>query len=182
MNLFEAVEASDLEAVKGAISAGEDVNQIGAGARTPLIEAARLGNVELVGLLLEAGAEPMLKDAEQESAVLKAAANGHHDVCALLLPHASDDERSMAEAFLGAVGKTNAPNELPATAPDFLGLKAKAEDLTRKAAVYGARAAKFVGYEKPAERIARIERAEARTGAVTERPKRVPPADARKKK
>lgn len=174
MSLYDAVEAGDLEAVAQQLAAGADVNEIGPGDRTPLIEAARAGNLALVRLLLEAGAEPMLKDGEQESAVLKAAANGHHDVCAVLLPLASEDERGMAEAFLGAVGKTNGPQELPAPAPDFLGLKAKAGDLTRKAAVYGARAAKFVGYEKPAERIERVERAEQRTGVVTDRPKLEP--------
>ena len=175
MTLYEAIEAGDLKAAKKQLAAGDDVNQQGPGDRTPLIEAARLGNLKLVELLLEAGAEPMLKDAEQESAVLKAAANGHRAVCAVLLPLASEDERGMAEAFLSAAGKTNGPNdELPAPEKDFLGLKSKAEDLTRKAAVYGARAAKFVGYDKPAERVERIERAEERTGAASERPRLKP--------
>lgn len=174
MTLYEAVEAGDLKAAKKQLAAGEDVNQQGPGDKTPLIEAARAGNLALVELLLEAGAEPMLKDAEQESAVLKAAANGHHDVCEVLLPLASDDERGMAAAFLGAVGKTNGPQELPGPEKDFLGLKAKAGDLTHKAAVYGARAAKFVGYDKPAERVERVERAEERVGKVTERPKLAP--------
>lgn len=174
MTLFEAVEASDLKAAKKLISAGEDINQLGTDDRTPLIEAARVGNVAMVELLIEAGAETFLKDAEQETAVLKAAANGHREVCAILLPLVSEDERGMAQAFLGAVGKTNGPNELPSPESDFLGLKAKAEDLTRKAAVYGARAAKFVGYDKPADRIERIERAEERTGQDTDRPKLEP--------
>jgi ankyrin repeat protein len=182
VTLYEAVEAGDLKAAKKALADGEYVNQVGALDKTPLIEAARMGNLALVKLLLEAGAEPMLKDAEQETAVLKAAANGHRAVCDLLLPHASEDERGMAQAFLGAVGRTDGPNELPAPEPDFLGLKAKAEDLTRKAAVYGARAAKFVGYDKPAERIERIERAEERTGTVTERPKLEPEPKPAKKK
>ena len=174
MTLFEAVEAEDLEAAKQCLSAGEYVDQLGSGDKTPLIEAARLGNVAMVQLLLDAGAEPMLKDAEQESAVLKAAANGHHEVCELLMPLASEDERGMASAFLGAVGKTHAPKEIPAPPKDVFGLKAKAEDLTRKAAVYGARAAKFVGYDKPAERVERVERAEERTGAHSDRPKLEP--------
>lgn len=143
---------------------------MGPGGSTPLIEAARMGNSELVEILLAGGAEPMLKDAEQESALLKAAANGHRAVCALLLPTASEDERGMAEAFLGAVGKTHAP--LAAPPPDgFLGIRKKTEELKRRAAVLGARAAKFVGYEQPAERIEQLERAEQRTGVVTNRPK-----------
>src|SRR4051794_28833246 len=126
MTLYEAIEAGDLKAAKKQLAAGEDVNQQGPGNRTPLIEAARVGNLALVELLLAAGAEPMLKDAEHESALLKAAANGHHAVCDLLFPLADDDERGMAEAFLGAVGKTNGPEEIPNPESDFLGLRAKA--------------------------------------------------------
>ena len=170
MNLFEAVEAADAEEVVARLEAGEDINQMGPGGSTPLIEAARMGNAELVEVLMAAGAEPMLKDGEQESALLKAAANGHRAVCELLLPTASEDERGMAEAFLGAVGKTHGPKA--AALPDgFLGIRKKTEELKRRAAVLGARAAKFVGYEDPAERIARVERGEQRTGVVTDRPK-----------
>ena len=170
MTLYEAVEAADAEAVVVRLEAGEDVNQMGPGGSTPLIEAARAGNAELVEVLLAAGAEPMLKDAEQESALLKAAANGHRAVCALLLPLASEDERGMAEAFLGAVGKTNGP--LAAPPPEgFLGIRKKTDALKRRAAVFGARAAKFVGYDRPAERVDLVERAEERVGIVTDRPK-----------
>ncbi len=170
MNLYQAVEAADAEAVVARLEAGEDINQLGPGGSTPLIEAARLGNAQLVEVLLAAGAEPMLKDAEQESALLKAAANGHREVCALLLEVASDDERSMAEAFLGAVGKTHGPSV--AAPPDgFLGIRKKTDELKRRAAVLGARAAKFVGYEQPANRIERVERAEQRSGIVSDRPK-----------
>lgn len=171
MTLYEAIEANDLEAIQACVAAGEDLNQLGPGDRTPLIEAARLGHLELVALLIEAGAEPMLRDSEQETALLKAAANGHSEICELLLPTASEDERGMAEAFLGAVGKTHAPAEAKGPKNDFLGIKAKTERLTQKAAVVGARAAKFVGYDAPAERVERIERAEERIGKVTERPK-----------
>lgn len=170
MTLFEAVEAADAEAVLARLEAGEDINQMGPGGVTPLIEAARNGNLELVEVLLAAGAEPMLKDGEQESALLKAAANGHRDVCALLLPTATEDERGMAEAFLGAVGKTHGPK---AAAPPegFLGIRKKTDELKRRAAVLGARAARFVGYEQPADRVERVERGEQRIGAVSNRPR-----------
>ena len=174
MTLYEAIEAGDLKAAKKLLADGEYVNQAGPGDKTPLIEAARVGNVAAVKLLIEAGAEAMLKDAEQESALLKAAANGHRAVCELLLPLANEEERGMAQAFLGAVGRTDGPEEIPNPESDFLGLKAKAEELTQKAAVLGARAAKFVGYDKPAERVERIERAEERVGKETERPRLKP--------
>lgn len=170
MNLYAAVEAGDAEAVVAALEAGEDVNQMGPGGATPLIEAARRGNAELVEVLLAGGAEPFLKDDEQESAILKAAANGHRAVCALLMPAASDDERGMAEAFLGAVGKTHGP-AAAAAAPGFLGIRKKTDELKKRAAVLGARAARFVGYEQPAERIDQLERAEERVGLVSDRPK-----------
>jgi uncharacterized protein len=170
MTLYEAVEAADAEAVVARLEAGEDINQMGPGGATPLIEAARMGNAQLVEVLLAAGAEPMLKDAEQDSALLKAAANGHRDVCALLFPTASEDERGMAEAFLGAVGKTHGPSVAPPP-EGFLGIRKKTEELKRRAAVLGARAARFVGYEKPADRIEQLERAEERTGTVTDRPR-----------
>ncbi len=109
MTLYEAVEAADGEAVLTRLEAGEDINQLGPSGSTPLIEAARMGNAELVEVLLAPGAEPMLKDSEQETALLKAAAHGHSAVCALLLPLASEDERGMARAFLGAVGQTHGP-------------------------------------------------------------------------
>ena len=170
MTLFEAVTAADAEQVVARLEAGEDINQMGPGGSTPLIEAARMGSAELVEVLLAAGAEPMLKDGEQESALLKAAANGHRAVCALLLPTASEDERGMAEAFLGAAGKTHGP--LAAPKPDgFLGIRKKLEELKRKGAVVGARAARFVGYDQPAERVEMVERAEQRSGIASDRPK-----------
>lgn len=170
MTLYEAVEAADAELVVARLEAGEDVNQLGPDGSTPLIAAARVGNAQLVEVLLAAGAETFLKDADQETAILKAAANGHREAYALLLPSASEDDRGMGEAFLGAVGKTHGPAAAPPD-PGFLGIRKKTEELKRRAAVFGARAARFVGYDQPADRVERVERAEQRTGVVTDRPK-----------
>ncbi len=148
-SLFEAVTLGDPEAVLEAIGAGEDVNFIGPGGRTPLIEAARLGHVELVELLVEAGAEPFLKDEEQETALMKAAANGNRDVCEVLFDHADDDERQMASAFLAASGKTHGPPR-----------ERTAGKWTKRLATLGARAAKFVGHERLQQRVDRVERSE----------------------
>lgn len=174
MTLIEAILAGDADAVAQRLDAGDDVNMLGDNATTPLIEAARLGSEELVEVLLSAGAEPFMKDAEQETALLKAAANGHKAVCALLVDAATDDERDMARAFLSAYGKTDGPKELPPP-PGFLGFRKKIADFKKNAAVIGARAARFVGYEEPADRIEMIERAEKRTGVTTDRPKLDPP-------
>lgn len=174
MTLFEAVDAGDAEAVVERLEAGDDVNLLGDNGTTPLIEAARQGHADVVEVLLAGGAEAFLKDGEQETALLKAAANGHRDVCALLVSLASDDERGMAEAFLGAFGKTDGPQMAPPP-EGFLGIRKKLDTLKKRAGVLGARAAKFVGYDEPAERVERVERAEQRTGVVTDRPKLVPP-------
>src|SRR5207253_462043 len=91
-SLFEAVASGDPEAVVVALEAGDDVNALGEGGTTPLIQAAKLGHADLVELLLEAGAVAFLKDDEQETALLKAAANGHHDCCELLFDHAEEEE------------------------------------------------------------------------------------------
>ena len=176
MTLIEAIQAGDADAVAQRLDAGDDVNMLGEGATTPLIEAARLGSEELVEVLLAAGAEPFMKDREQETALLKAAANGHRRVCGLLIDSASEDEKGMAEAFLSAYGKTDGPKELPPP-PGFMGFRKKIADFKKNAAVIGARAAKFVGYDQPAERIETIERAEERKGIKTDRPKLVPPSE-----
>src|SRR5262245_5573638 len=109
MTLFEAVQSQDVAELKKALESAVDVNEEGEGRRTPLIEAALLGRADLCRALLEAGADPSLKDAEQETALLKAAANAHHEVVSLLAPLAAEDERDMAQAFLKAHGKAGAP-------------------------------------------------------------------------
>jgi ankyrin repeat protein len=149
MTLFEAVASADVAQVKALLADQPDVNALGADGRTPLIEAAAQGHLELVSLLLDAGAYADLKDSMGETALLKAAANGFLEVARRLAPLADDEERAMATAFLRASGSTAGPIEL------------KADDsLKRKAAELAARAAGFVGHDSPAERVARIERAE----------------------
>ena len=147
--IFEAVAQGDAEKVVEALEAGADANALGEGGRTPLIEASRLGHADVVELLLEAGAETFIKDDEQETALMKAAANGHREVCDLLFDRADEDDRQMASAFLAALGKTHGPprERVPSK-------------LTRRVALLGARAAKFVGHDKLLERVERVDRAE----------------------
>ena len=89
MTLLEAVLSGDVTQVKNAIDDATDMNPLGEGGRTPLIEAARMGRADLVKLLLDAGADPSLPDDEKETALLKAAANGHLPVVNLLSPMAT---------------------------------------------------------------------------------------------
>ncbi|MBL8951699.1 MAG: ankyrin repeat domain-containing protein [Myxococcaceae bacterium] len=152
MNLYEAVRAKDAEALRKLATTVVDVNEAFEGGRTALIEAAADGELELVKILLGAGAEPSWKDDEHETALLKAAANGHTDVVHVLAPMASEDERDLARAFLKAHGKSFSP-EYQGPAEDFGTLK-------RAAATASARVSKFVGHDAPSERLERVERSE----------------------
>jgi ankyrin repeat protein len=151
MSVIDAVKAANVARVRELLQAGGDANEPGPNGTTPLIEAARAGHVELVKLLLGANAEPSLQDDERESAILKAAAYGHRDVVSLLMPHASDDERDTARAFL----KANAdPNALPARE------EPTEEPKGRWLAEVGARTSAFFGDDDAAKRLDRLERAE----------------------
>jgi ankyrin repeat protein len=142
VTLFDAVESGDLAHLKAALASATDVNALGADQRTPLLEG--------VTLLLEHGAEPEWRDGTDETAMLKAAANGHADVARLLSKSASDDDKSLASSFLNAFGAAHAPE-----------YKYDGSSLKRKVAEVAARAANFVGDEEPLARVERVERAEA---------------------
>lgn len=150
MSLFDAIAQRDLGALERALAQTKDVNQTGDGGSTPLIAAAQSGQLELVRRLLQAGAEPTWKDDAQETALLKAAANGHAAVVAVLLPLAASDEQDLARAFLAANGAAQAPE-----------YQYDGSGLQRKAVEVAARAAAFVGHEDPQERLDRVARAEA---------------------
>ncbi|MBK7861897.1 MAG: ankyrin repeat domain-containing protein [Archangiaceae bacterium] len=152
MTLFEAVQSRDAEALEKLAAEAKDLNEEFEGGRTALIEAAATGQLDLVKILLEAGADPSLKDFEKETALLKAAANGELEVVHALAPMATEDERDLARAFLKAHGKSFSP-EYQGPADDFGKLK-------RAAATASARVSKFVGHDSPSERLARVERSE----------------------
>ncbi len=148
MSLFDAIASRDLEAVRAAIAEHGDVNALGDGNRTPLIAAAKDGFGEAVELLLQAGAEPTWRDDEQETAILKAGANGHSGVVQLLAPHSSEDDRDLATSFLAAFGQSHAPE-----------YQYDPSRLQKKAVEVAARAANFVGHQDPLKRLDRIDRA-----------------------
>lgn len=148
MSLFKAVAAQDAAALAQALRFSRDLNEVGPGRTTPLIEAARSGWLAGVEALLAAGAEPDWKDDEQETALLKAAAGGHVEVARVLLPRASEDERDLAGAFLNAHGASHDP--------DFHYDESR---LKQRAVELAARAADLVGHEDPLKRVERADRA-----------------------
>jgi ankyrin repeat protein len=151
--LFDAVEAADPRALSAALAQARDTNPLGPGRTTPLIEAARRGWGEGVRLLLEAGAEASWRDEADETALLKAAANGHRAVVRLLEPLSGEDDRALAEAFLQAFGSSSSPEYQY----DESRIKTKAVELV-------ARAADLLGHQDPARRVERVQRAEAQKG------------------
>jgi ankyrin repeat protein len=150
MTLLEAVQSGDAAQLKAALKTAIDVNESGEGGRTPLIAAALMGRADLCQVLLDGGADPSLKDDEHETALMKAAANAHVDVCDVLFPLAGEDERDMARAFLKAHNKAQSPDY---QAPEFGAFK-------KAAANASARVSKFVGHDNPADRLDRVNRAE----------------------
>jgi len=67
------------------IFAGSDPNrQTTAGKATPLHRAAFQGDIQIVKLLLDAGARPDIKDSDGQTAFHKAIQEGHEDVAVVL--------------------------------------------------------------------------------------------------
>jgi hypothetical protein len=154
MSLFDAVMSGDAARVEAMLDAGEDPNPLGERGRTPLMVAAEAGHERIVRALLAGGAEPMLTDSMGETALVIAAAHGHPAVCKLLMPHARDDERDLAQQLLRGSGNLM---ELPPGPPDE---GPKPSDTRRKLAEAGAYVSSKLGDEGPAKRLARLLRSE----------------------
>ncbi len=78
-DLFEAIDADDVERARQLIDAGVSVQSRSLFDPKPLNEAARRGHPDMVRLLLEAGADPA------GGSVLEAAHGGHFEVTKVLL-------------------------------------------------------------------------------------------------
>ncbi|MEM1248722.1 MAG: ankyrin repeat domain-containing protein [Acidobacteriota bacterium] len=88
--LFHALQGRDWERVRELIDSGSEVNQIWPGDGSPLIVAARQGNLDIVQLLLDLGAEPDLAVAGDGTPLINASAEGHLEVLDLLLSYGAD--------------------------------------------------------------------------------------------
>ena len=87
-SLLEAVRAGDLATANHWLDAGAPIDGKDAGGYSPLTIAAGLGQVQMVELLLVAGADPNLLDSRMgASALHKAAQGGNPEVARLLLDH-----------------------------------------------------------------------------------------------
>ncbi len=84
--LVNAIYINDIEVAKLLISHGADVNKrLNSTDPYPLITAAKKGNIQMVKLLLESGADPAARDTDGNSALSRAAAEGHIEVVKMLL-------------------------------------------------------------------------------------------------
>jgi hypothetical protein len=144
MSLFDAVMAGD-----------EDPNPLGDRGRTPLMEAAQAGHEKIVQVLLAGGAEPMLTDNVGETALVIAAAHNHPAVCKLLLPHAREDERDLAQHLLKTAGGSIL-DVRPGPPPEEPG----PSENRRKLASAGAYVAEKLGDDGPMKRLGRLLRSE----------------------
>src|SRR5438067_2196149 len=107
--LYEAVRGGDLAALKEQLKKKPFLEEQGDDGMTPLILAAKTGQPQMVRLLLEAGADATWHDKMHESAIMKAGAEGHHTVVALLTPKSAPDDVAQAKAFLATFKQTAAP-------------------------------------------------------------------------
>lgn len=88
MTLEAAIRNADLASALDLIRAGVDVNRRGADGLTPLMVASGLGQSQMVGILLAAGADVLSIDPQMGATALhKAAQSGNPDVIDLLLGH-----------------------------------------------------------------------------------------------
>lgn len=87
--LIPAAEHGHVETVRILIAAGVPVNHVNDPGWTALLEAVFYGDgsaryVDVVGQLLDAGADPSIRDARGRTALQHAQARGQHDIVALL--------------------------------------------------------------------------------------------------
>jgi len=76
---------NNLDIVRILIDSGAMVNgYVGA---SSLEETSKLGNLEMIKVFLEKGADPNLRDIGSNSALMEAAKNGHYQVVKLLLKY-----------------------------------------------------------------------------------------------
>lgn len=88
--LFEAIAKNDIEKVKNLIKNGINVNAVGHGDRTVLIDAAWKGHLEIVKYLVENGADINAKDNSGRTALIWASYEGKLGVVKYLVDKGAD--------------------------------------------------------------------------------------------
>jgi len=107
---FQCINTPDVPAVKLFLSAGADPNDrlMEFGHQTALIAAVFNGDLDLVRLLVQAGAEVNARDGDESTALIKAANIGKGDIARYLLEQGADPmlrTKLRSNALQGAAGK-----------------------------------------------------------------------------
>ena len=109
-----AKQADAIALLARLLEAKASVNQSDNRGRTPLMEAAAKGYASCVKKLLDAGADPSLRDGQGQTAVARAMASEHYGVAKVLEAWAAGDKDAAASA---ADADEPAATTAPTTAP-----------------------------------------------------------------
>ena len=93
IDVFDAIEHNDIEAVKRFLDSGVSVSGANMHGFTPLHWAARKGERDAADFLIQAGAELNACDRDQMTPLHWAARRGHHALAQTLLSHGAELER-----------------------------------------------------------------------------------------
>jgi len=94
VSIFEVVSAGNKNGLRLLLAGGADVNQTNKGGQTPLILAVVSGQVRLLPPLLEAGADPLLRDNTGLNAIEWAERKGFLDVASQLRERTTGDAKN----------------------------------------------------------------------------------------
>lgn len=98
--LWTAIQSGDHEKVRAWLDAGADIHALDEKLKvTPLTYAALFDEVELAALLLDAGADPMVRNQDRSTTLHGAALFGRTEIVGLLLVHGADPDAEDAKGY-----------------------------------------------------------------------------------
>jgi ankyrin repeat protein len=97
--IFVAVRNDDPEGIQKALDDGADIDQIGTGGQTPLINAVLSGKINVVPKLLEAGADTSLTEKDGYNVLHAAGFQGRGEILKIILDHGLDPMDKHKDGF-----------------------------------------------------------------------------------
>ena len=114
-SLIRAVTDDDTEAVRALLAAGSDVNKPTNGGQTPLIIAVVFRRIKILSLLLEAGADPQLRDDLGLNAVDWAERKGFAEGVKLLTQNKTAKQEPASDSQKPKLPGSSIPNQVKNT-------------------------------------------------------------------